>query len=121
MNLRHVKNRGQIRHLGFSFHDTPEALEEIIDKYEWDFVQIQLNYLDWERQDAKRQYEICCERGIPCVIMEPVRGGALANLSPDASDVLKTANPGCQCGILGDSICGIAARRDDGSQWDDNL
>ena len=91
--LKARKIRGQIRHLGFSFHDTPEALEEIIDKYEWDFVQIQLNYLDWERQDAKRQYEICCERGIPCVIMEPVRGGALANLSPDASDVLKTANP----------------------------
>ncbi len=91
--LKARKDRGQIRHLGFSFHDTPEALEEIIDKYEWDFVQIQLNYLDWERQDAKRQYEICCERGIPCVIMEPVRGGALANLSPDASDVLKTANP----------------------------
>ncbi len=88
------KQQGQIRHLGFSFHDTPEALEYIIDKYPWDFVQIQLNYLDWERQDAKKQYEVCQERGLPCVIMEPVRGGTLASLSPNALAVLKAADPG---------------------------
>ena len=87
------KERGQIRHLGFSFHGVPEDLEYIINQYNWDFVQIQLNYLDWERQDAKRQYEICKEHGLPCVIMEPVRGGSLANLSPDAVQVFKDADP----------------------------
>lgn len=91
--LAQRKADGQIRHLGFSFHDTPEALEYIIDKYSWDFVQIQLNYLDWERQDAKRQYEICQSRGIPCVIMEPVRGGTLAALSEESAAVLKAADP----------------------------
>ncbi len=91
--LAQRKADGQIRHLGFSFHDTPEALEYIIDKYPWDFVQIQLNYLDWERQDAKRQYEICQSRGIPCVIMEPVRGGTLATLSEESAAVLKKAEP----------------------------
>ena len=56
-------------------------------------MQIQLNYLDWERQDAKRQYEICQSRGIPCVIMEPVRGGTLAALSEESAAVLKAADP----------------------------
>lgn len=86
------KANGQIRHLGFSFHGVPEDLEYIINQHDWDFVQIQLNYLDWERQDAKRQYEICQAHGLPCVIMEPVRGGTLANLSPDAVQVLKAAD-----------------------------
>ena len=56
--LSEMKKQGKIRRLGFSFHDTPEVLRHICDTYEWDFAQIQLNYLDWERQDAKQQYEI---------------------------------------------------------------
>ena len=54
-----------------------------------DFVQIQLNYLDWERQDAKRQYEIIKAKGIPCIIMEPVRGGALADLCEASNKLFK--------------------------------
>ncbi len=88
-----LKKEGKIRHLGFSFHDSTEVLKEMIDFYEWDFVQIQLNYLDWERQDAKGQYEALVAKNLPVVVMEPVRGGTLATLSPDAVDVLKTANP----------------------------
>jgi len=87
--LNEKKKSGQIRHLGFSFHDTPEVLERIIDMYPWDFVQIQLNYLDWERQDAKRQYEIIKAKGIPCIIMEPVRGGALADLCEASNKLFK--------------------------------
>ena len=105
--LAQRKADGQIRHLGFSFHDTPEALEYIIDKYPWDFVQIQLNYLDWERQDAKRQYEICQSRGIPCVIMEPVRGGTLATLSEESAAVLKKGRAGCKHCFLGHPLCGF--------------
>lgn len=91
--LQKMREQGKIRYLGFSFHDTPEVLEQILDTYEWDFVQIQLNYLDWELQDAKRQYEILEQRGIPAIIMEPVRGGALADLGEKANTVLKQAAP----------------------------
>ncbi|MCI8441681.1 MAG: 4Fe-4S dicluster domain-containing protein [Provencibacterium sp.] len=91
--LKKKKEEGAIRHLGFSFHDKPEVLEQILDKHEWDFVQIQLNYLDWELQDAKRQYEILAERGIPCIVMEPVRGGALARLCDESVSILKEAAP----------------------------
>ena len=91
--LDRQKRAGKIRHFGFSFHDTPEALEKILDCYDWDFTQIQLNYLDWELLDAKRQYEILSRRGIPVAVMEPVRGGALATLSPPALDYLKSVDP----------------------------
>lgn len=90
--LKKRKECGQIRHLGFSFHDNVEALEYIIDRYSWDFVQLQINYLDWERQEAGQMYEICRERGIPVIVMEPVRGGALATLSEDALNTLKAAD-----------------------------
>lgn len=91
--LKKKKEQGIIRHLGFSFHDKPAVLEKIVDDHEWDFVQIQLNYLDWEMQDAKRQYEILAERGIPCIVMEPVRGGTLARLCEKSAAVLKAAAP----------------------------
>lgn len=91
--LTEMKKQGKVRHIGFSFHDTPDVLEQVIDKYPWEFVQIQLNYLDWEQQDAKRQYEIIKSRGIQCIVMEPVRGGALADLCPEANEALLTVQP----------------------------
>ena len=91
--IRQKQAEGKVRHVGISFHDTPEVLEKILDTYAFDFVQIQLNYLDWTMQNAKRQYELLEERGIPCVVMEPVRGGALASLDKDAAAVLKQARP----------------------------
>ncbi|MDR2101695.1 MAG: aldo/keto reductase, partial [Treponema sp.] len=84
---------GKIRRLGFSFHDNPELLEEIVRSYTWDFAQIQLNYLDWEVLNAKRLYECLTENHIPVVVMEPVRGGALAALSDKAAALLKKADP----------------------------
>ncbi len=91
--LKEKKAQGKIGHLGFSFHDTPEYLAEILNDYEWDFVQIQLNYLDWTLQNAKGQYELITAKGLPVIIMEPVRGGALATLSEEASAMLKAAAP----------------------------
>lgn len=88
-----MKKEGRIRHLGFSFHDTPDILDQIIHTYEWDFVQLQLNYLDWDFQDAKKQYEIVRDYGVPVIVMEPVRGGTLATLSPSAQAVFQSANP----------------------------
>lgn len=91
--LNQKKREGKIRHLGFSFHDTPEILEKTIKMYDWDFAQLQINYLDWELQNAKRQYEILTENNLPVIVMEPVRGGSLANLSGASAEILKQADP----------------------------
>lgn len=91
--LNRMREEGKIRRLGFSFHDSPDVLEMLVGKNKWDFVQIQLNYLDWTGQDAKRQYEILEANGLPCVVMEPVRGGSLASLCPEADGAFKAADP----------------------------
>ena len=91
--LFRMKKEGKIKYLGFSFHDTPEVLEEIIAYYPWDFVQLQLNYLDWDFQNAKRQYEIVKAYDLPVIVMEPVRGGTLAILSEESSKILKDYHP----------------------------
>ena len=92
-NLCELKAKGKIRHIGFSFHDKPDVLERILAAHDWEFAQIQLNYLDWELQDARRQYELIEQKGIQCTIMEPVRGGMLATLTPEAVDCFQQANP----------------------------
>ena len=88
-----LKKQGKIRNLGFSFHASPDSLRKLLKIYPWDFVQIQLNYLDWYYGDAKELYEILEEAEIPIMIMEPVRGGKLANLTPEAEAILKEADP----------------------------
>ena len=88
-----LKKQGKIRNLGFSFHASPNSLRKLLKIYPWDFVQIQLNYLDWHYGDAKELYEILEEAEIPIMIMEPVRGGKLANLTPEAEAILKEADP----------------------------
>ena len=70
----------------FSFHGTPELLEQVLNEHlEIDFVQIQLNYADWNNQvvHSGRLYEILHQRNIPIIVMEPVKGGMLANLQPE--------------------------------------
>lgn len=89
--LARKKQEGAIRFLGFSFHDVPDQLEIICNEYKWDFAQIQLNYLDWEMQNAKRQYEILERHGLPCIVMEPVRGGLLASPCEAANRIFKEA------------------------------
>jgi predicted aldo/keto reductase-like oxidoreductase len=91
--LHEEKKKGRIRNLGFSFHGSVDALEELLKVEGWEFVQIQLNYLDWDIQNAKRQYEILEEHGLPCIVMEPVRGGNLVTLSDEAAAVLKAPAP----------------------------
>lgn len=87
------KKAGRIRHLGFSFHDSAAVLEKVVALYSWDFAQIQLNYLDWEMQDSKGQYDILDKNNIACIVMEPVRGGTLATLSDESAAVLKAVEP----------------------------
>lgn len=96
--LKKLQAEGKIRHLGFSFHDTPELLEKIVTDHRWDFAQIQLNYLDWEMQDAKGQYEILVSHGLPCVVMEPSRGGALISLPESSAKFLKEVHPEASTG-----------------------
>ena len=90
--LEQQKN-GRIRHFGFSFHDNYEAFERILCDRDWDFCQIQLNYMDTQSQQGIRGYELCCERGVPVVVMEPVKGGSLATLSEDIVSIFKAERP----------------------------
>ena len=91
--LKKKKTEGKIRHIGFSFHGTPALMQKLIDKYEWDFAYIQLNYVDWTATNAKSQYEMLVSRGIPVTIMEPLRGGTLATLNDEAAGILKKERP----------------------------
>ena len=88
------KQAGRIRHYGFSSHAKPDLLEKILEwKDYFEFVQIQSNYLDWTLQDAKRQYELIEKKGLPVIIMEPVRGGKLATLDEECTALLRQARP----------------------------
>lgn len=91
--LRKKQAEGKIRKLGFSFHDSPDCLERIVREGTWDFAQIQLNYLDWTAYRSKEQYEILTKAGIPVIVMEPLKGGALARPNAEAAAVFKRADP----------------------------
>ena len=91
--LLEKKKEGRIRHLGFSFHDDPEAMDPILEAYDWELAMIQLNYQDWTRYRSKEQYEKLVAKGIDVAVMEPLRGGALARLNDPAKAVLRQADP----------------------------
>ena len=88
-NLKEKKAEGKIRHLGFSFHGDMELFKELLNNYEWDFVQLQINYYDWEADNAKDFYKLLEDKNIPCIVMEPVRGGSLQKLNDEAVEVFK--------------------------------
>lgn len=83
--LDRLKKEGKIRYIGFSFHDDYEAFSYIINYREWDFCQIQLNYMDTDIQAGIKGYELTKQLNIPLVIMEPVKGGTLAKLPSGAA------------------------------------
>ena len=94
--IQQKKQEGLIRHIGFSFHSTPEELEEILLAHpEMEFVQLQINYADWENPavQSKKCYEIARKYKKPVIIMEPVKGGSLVKLPDDAAAVLRNAAP----------------------------
>lgn len=90
-----MKAQGKIKHVGFSFHSTPEELEEILTKHpEAEFVQLQINYADWENPaiQSRECYEVARKYGKPVIVMEPVKGGMLANPPESVAKVLKEAD-----------------------------
>ena len=91
--LNKMKAEGKIRYLGFSFHDKPEVLAHICDTYQWDFAQIQYNYIDPHLLGADQLYQTLESRGIPCVVMEPVRGGFLSTLPEEFNAIFREYDP----------------------------
>ncbi len=89
------KRAGRIRHLGFSVHGSYEVMQRFLERYGdvMEFCQIQLNYLDWDFQDAKAKVERLNQLGIPIWVMEPLRGGRLANLSEEDAAELRRLRP----------------------------
>lgn len=91
--LEELKEQGKIKYLGFSFHDKYEVFEEILNYRDWDFCQIQLNYMDAEEQAGLRGYQLAADKGVPVVVMEPVKGGSLAVFAEDITAKLKELDP----------------------------
>ena len=94
--LQEKKQEGLIKHLGFSFHSTPEELEAILTAHpEMEFVQLQINYADWENPaiQSRACYEVARKHGKPVIIMEPVKGGMLATPPESVAKILKDAEP----------------------------
>lgn len=89
------KKNGRIRHLGFSAHGDYDVMKRFLEAYgkDMEFCQIQLNYLDWDFQDAKRKVELLDQWNIPVWVMEPLRGGKLASLAPEDEAKLKALRP----------------------------
>ncbi len=88
-----LKAEGKIKYIGFSFHDVYETFPKIIDSYDnWDFCQIQLNYLDTDYQAGLKGLELAKEKNLGIVIMEPVKGGRLASIPQSMVDIFKSAN-----------------------------
>lgn len=91
--LEQLKAEGKIKYLGFSFHDGYDAFEEIINYRDWDFAQIQLNYMDINEQAGVKGYELANAKGVPLVIMEPIKGGSLAAFAPEIMDEFAALDP----------------------------
>ena len=87
------KASGQIGQIGFSFHGSTDAFIAVLEAYDWDFCQIQYNYLDEHTQAGRRGLMAAAEKGIPVIIMEPLRGGKLVDLMPEEGKQLIAASP----------------------------
>ena len=95
-----LKQKGLVRHVGFSFHDKASLLDELLTKHpEMEFVQLQINYADWESGTVQSRlcYEVARKHNKPIIVMEPVKGGMLENLAPSVKAVFAEANPSASC------------------------
>ncbi len=105
-SLAEKKKAGEIKKLGFSFHDTADVLDQILTEHpEMEFVQLQINYLDWENEKVQSRlcYETARKHGKDIIVMEPVKGGKLANVPDEVKSLIEKAAPGVSpaCFALG--------------------
>jgi len=98
--VKGLKEQGLVKHYGFSFHASPELLEELLTAHpDVDFIQLQINYADWENPDvaSRANLEVANRHGVPVTIMEPVKGGSLANPAKSVRDIFQAADPDASC------------------------
>lgn len=129
--VKEKKAEGKIRHIGFSFHSTPEELEEILIAHpEAEFVQLQINYADWENPaiQSRGVYEMARKYGKAVVIMEPLKGGLLANPPASVAEILKAAEPERSAASWGirfaanlDGVLAALSGMSDLAQMEDNI
>ena len=124
-----MKAQGKIKH--FSFHDSAEVLDEALTKHpEAEFVQLQLNYIDWENDNvqSRKCYEVAVKHNKPIIVMEPVKGGSLAGMNNEIQDIMKAQNPDLSipswavrfCAGL-DNILTVLSGMSTKAQLDDNV
>jgi predicted aldo/keto reductase-like oxidoreductase len=125
------RDKGLIKHIGFSFHDTADVLDNILVKHpEMEFVQLQINYTDWNSptvQSAKC-FDVAKKHGKPVIIMEPVKGGLLANPLPSVAKIMAGANPHASLSSWAirfaaslDNVITVLSGMSDINQMEDNL
>jgi len=94
--VKKLKEEGKVKHIGFSFHDKAELLDEILAKHpEMEFVQLQINYIDWDSDiiESRKCYEVALKHNKPIIVMEPVKGGSLVNVPEEVVKLFKDYNP----------------------------
>lgn len=129
--VKEKKAEGRIRHYGFSFHSTPEELEDILKAHpDAEFVQLQINYADWENPaiQSRGVYEIARKYGKPVIIMEPLKGGLLANPPESVEQILKEHSPEISAASWGirfaaglEGVLAVLSGMSDVSQMEDNI
>lgn len=129
--LKRMKNEGKIKHIGFSFHGNAKLLDEILEKHpETELVQLQINYIDWESDNvqSKKCYEVATKHKKLVSIMEPVKGGSLANPMENAKKLFKNYNPNASVASWAiryaaslDNILVVLSGMSDAEQLKDNM
>lgn len=129
--VKEQKAAGKIKHIGFSFHSTPEELEPILKEHpEVEFVQLQINYADWENPSIQSRgvYEMARKYNVPVVVMEPLKGGLLANPPEAVANILKDADPDSSVPSWGirfaanlEGVLVVLSGMSDMAQMEDNL